>query len=98
MKKQISLWFGGICFVAILLLTHSCNNEDTLLSQAETAIENDELEEREITPINLNVKVKNGALVFESPKDLRHARDVLSNVDLASRLAWEESVGFDYYL
>ncbi len=87
MKKQISLWFGGIFFVAILLLTSSCNNEDALLSKEETAIENDDLEQREITPINLNVKVKNGALVFENSKDLRHAEDILSKVDLASRLA-----------
>ena len=87
MKKQISLWFGGTFFFIILLLTMSCNKEESLLSKEETAIENDELEQREITPINLNVKVKNGALVFENSKDLRHAEDVLSKVDLASRLA-----------
>lgn len=81
-----------MCSFAILLFTPSCNSNEPLPLSEETEIENDVLDE--ITPIDLNVKVKSGALVFENSEDLLHAKHVLSNVNLASRLAWEESIGF----
>lgn len=97
MKTQINFW---LCLFISLL--QSCNESSALLSNEEdiflTKKENAEVPDNdivdEITPIKLNVTLRNGALVFQSPEDLRYAKDVLSNVNLASRLAWEESIGF----
>lgn len=99
MKTQISFWFVCVGFFAILLLVPSCAEDSSLLSGKEELLlaEDEEIEIdalNEITPIDLNVKVRNGALAFESATELRYATDVLSNVNLASRLAWEESIGF----
>lgn len=101
MKIQVSFWFVCVGFFAILLLISSCTKDSSLLTAGEEALlaENEEVEfeedvSDEIIPIDLDVRVRNGALAFESATELRHATDVLSNVNLASRLAWEESIGF----
>lgn len=91
MKKLTFFWYGCL----VLMLVSSCSKDSTLLEVPRTNDSDESFSEEEIIPIDINAKVREGALVFESTNDFLKAREVLSNVNLASRLAWEKSIGFE---
>lgn len=95
-----------LCIGAIfgLIFFFACSKQDNLETNlletddiTHLEIEEDYTEEEldaVITPIDLNVKLKDGALWFDNHEDLDETVDILAKANYVSRKAWEEKIGF----
>lgn len=88
-KKTFSLVFALFFLISAFFITN-CSNQDTPLLE----LEEDFMEQEVITPLDIPVTIKDGALVFKDYLDFRKTLRVLDTIDLISRKAWEESIGF----
>jgi len=75
----------------LMLLIIGCEKTEMHLSQVDTS---EEVYSEEVIPIEIDVIVKNGALVFKSFESFVAAANLLDTVNLSSRIAWEKSIGF----
>lgn len=91
-NRKISMMLIAIIAISLAFFT-GCKEKEFLDSNEDLII--DEVNEDEvITPIHIDVTLKNGALNFEDHEALREALLILDDINLASRKAWEESIGF----
>lgn len=85
-KKTFSLVIALFVLISATFITNCSKQEDSL---------QDEFTEQEkITTLNIPVTVKEGALLFKDHHDFSRTLRILDTVDLASRKAWEKSLGF----
>ncbi|MEO1513596.1 MAG: hypothetical protein AAFV95_01245 [Bacteroidota bacterium] len=87
--KQVFPLFRLFALLGVFLAFQACGDKN---QTTEDQLIDDYVEP--VHSIDLNVAVKNGALVFESDEKFFEAMQILDTFNLSSRLAWEDAIGF----